>query len=225
MIHDTWLGLISNLVHLMVYTIHGPQLQPIGQFAYELGAVLINLKYSWHWQIVSPLIPPTVWLWWAAGTVVHVWNNFSYFVHVGAILCICLKPSNVNNVTVFRPSASHTISKLSSHRLLVLPVRAHLQQHWKTFHFRQPSWQNKSNQAKAMELLQHWWSDRSGAISIGTSLTSTRVRLLAMLSTSGIRKNNQTPTPFWRWLRKIWFRLHHRKHLLKNYFRFAKCWL
>ena len=54
-----------------------------------------------------------------------------------------------------------------------------------------------------MQLPQHWWSDRSEATLISTSLTSTHVRLVAVPSNSGIRKNSQTFTQFWRWLLKI----------------------
>ena len=39
-----------------------------------------------------------------------------------------------------------------------------------------------------MQLPQHWWSDRSEATLISTSLTSTHVRLVAVPSNSGIRK-------------------------------------
>jgi len=88
---------------------------------------------------------------------------------------------------------------------------------WKTFHF----WQSKSNQAKAMQLLQHWWSDRSEATFISISLTSTHVRSLAVPLNSGIRKNSQTFTQFWRWLLKIWFLLRRRKHLWKDCFQSA----
>ena len=84
---------------------------------------------------------------------------------------------------------------------------------WKIFHFWQPSWQSKSNQAKAMQLPQHWWSDRSEATLISTSLTSTHFRLVVVPSNSGIRKNSQTLTQFWRGFLKIWFLLRRRKHL------------
>ena len=103
-------------------------------------------------------------------------------------------------------------------RRLRPPVPVHLQPHWKTFHFWQPSWQSKSNQAKAVQLPQHWWSDQSEATLISTLLTSTRVRLVAVPSNSGIRKNSQTFTQFWRWLLKIWFLLRRRKHLWKDCF-------
>ena len=88
------------------------------------------------------------------------------------------------------------------------------------FHFWQPSWQSKSNQTKAIKLPQHGWSDRSEATLISklTSLTSTHVRLVAVPSNSGIRKNSQIFTQFWRWLLKIWFLLRRRKHLWKDCF-------
>jgi len=59
--------------------------------------------------------------------------------------------------------------------------------------FYTPAEQEQPSQAH-MQLPQHWWSDRSEAKFISTSLTSTHVRLVAVPSNSGIRKNTQTFT-------------------------------